>query len=80
MANQGVIHFVNAGEDCISPTGSVAGTAQYTISGGTGSFEDATGRGNVTVAAQITSIGAGGIDGTFQQLTFDGTLAIGHED
>lgn len=68
------LRFRNAGTDCLDPaTGEIVADATYTVLGGTGRFEGATGRGTVTVVAQCASQLCTG--GTFRDLTFDGTLA-----
>jgi hypothetical protein len=77
-ANGDVIRLVNRGEDCmtISHTGAVViqGTATYTIVGGTGRFSGVAGDGAVHNTAEVTSIDAAGVAGTFGPLVFAGSL------
>lgn len=72
------LFVTNSGEDCIdvSEPGRIVirGQATYTVVGGTGPFAATSGSGEVTVTAEVTAVGLGSASGTFDPLTFDGTL------
>ena len=74
-ADGSAIQFVNAGEDCLDPTtGVINGIATYSIVGGTGRLLGAEGNGNITVTAPVTQITATGALGTFNPLSFSGSI------
>ncbi len=75
-ADGSTIRFVNSGEDCLDPlTGRITGTASYLIVGGTGRFSGATGQGSVTVTAQVQQLMPTGAAGTFNPLSFSGSIS-----
>ena len=79
-ADGSTIQFVNAGEDCLDPTtGVIHGTATYSIVGGSGRFEGAGGSGDITVTAPVTAVTPTGASGTFNPLSFSGSITSPQE-
>jgi len=75
-ADGSTIHFANSGEDCLDPlTGQITGTASYLIVGGTDRFSGATGHGSVTVTALVKQLTLTGASGTFNPLSFSGSIS-----
>jgi hypothetical protein len=80
-ANGDTVSVQNTGQDCVDK-GRITGSGTYTITGGSGRFMGASGTGTFSVSAQITSFsGTPGTpgstaSGTFNPLTFDGTISV----
>lgn len=79
-ANGDAVVLRNAGTDCLDTTSVpgttiIRGTGTYAIVGGSGRFANAIGSGDFTVTARVTSQTPGGVAGTFDALTFDGTIS-----
>lgn len=75
------IDFDNRADDCLDTTSEpgrvfiVDGNEDvYTIIGGSGRFAHAAGTGSIEVHAEVLHQTAGGVDGTFDVLTFDGMI------
>jgi hypothetical protein len=66
----------NSGQDCFDSMGHITGSGTYTITGGTGRFSSASGTGTFSVTAQVTSPPGPNASGTFNPLTFDGTISV----
>jgi len=79
-ANGDVFGFNNQAEDCLSFTAAgvfINGAGTYQILPGTGRFEAASGSGSVHTTAQVLVLTATGASGTFDPLTFVGTISEG---
>ncbi len=75
-ANGDEVLMQNTALDCFDPaTRTISGTGTYTIIGGTGRFDGASGTGTVSVMAQVTSQVGNVASGTFDPLAWDGTIS-----
>jgi hypothetical protein len=70
------LFLVNEAVDCVNPP-HVSATGTYTVVGGTGRFDGASGEGTVSTAALITGElpDDSGFTGTFDPLRFDGLIS-----
>ena len=76
-ANGDEVFMQNTALDCFDPaTRTISGTGTYTISGGTGRFDGASGTGTVSVRAQVTSQVSTVASGTFDPLAWEGTISL----
>jgi hypothetical protein len=77
-ADGSTLAVTNEAVDCleVTPDGRILihGNGTYRILGGNDRHDGATGTGRVSTEAVVTSIFPGGVTGTFDPLTFDGTL------
>jgi hypothetical protein len=70
------LFLTNDAIDCVSGN-AISGTGTYSVTGGTGRFEDASGSGSVSTAALITGgLPDGTAIGTFDPLSFDGVITL----
>lgn len=78
-ANGDEVAVVNEAVDCmeVTPDGRVLihGRGTYQITGGTGRFDSSTGAGSVSTEAAVTGAVPGGVTGTFDPLTFSGSIS-----
>jgi hypothetical protein len=70
-ANGDQLFVVNSGQDCFDETGHIVGEATFTVTGGTGRFQDAIGDGVTEVVATPDTTG---LAGTFV-LTISGQIS-----
>lgn len=77
-ANGDEATVVNEAVDCleVTPDGRILihGRGTYQITGGTGRFDGSTGSGSVSTEATVTGAVLGGVTGTFDPLTFSGSI------
>lgn len=59
-ANGDQLVLTNSGEDCFDETGHIIGVATFTVTGGTGRFDGATGTGTTEVVATPNETGLAG--------------------
>jgi hypothetical protein len=78
-SKKGELSLQNQATDCVETTQDgrtlIHGNGTYTITGGTGDVTGAAGTGAVSTEAIVTGGVPGGVTGTFDPLTFQGTIS-----